>query len=540
MTCCSRCWTAACAMPSIAVRPARTSSSPASQAGAGPRTASVRHSPENPTLTATPAITARAGPGAAAYPRAIQTWNGTRPTLTANPASSSTCAVVRAAPAGTEPKLASASDPDLSASSSRPASSAAPLTLPNANVTRAAAGRPERSRSNPASRENATVTDSQANSSVNASVAMSTTATAPRHSAYPAPRPRRTGPVCAAQLANARDTIVAAPNAISRNSPESRSAASPPVPAPRSQPCPAPSSPPAVVAGAPPPAPAAPPTRPTRRRPAGTAPPAARPPAPPAPAAPAPAPGAPAAPRPSGPAAPRPRAARALRPAPTSIPSPPSPPGAIAGPRGRRPRRGTPGQPAGRQQDAVQDAERVRRRARHPHVDREDAARPAAGAITAAVQPAAHRVGADSHDQFRLRHRLMRPPQRPGHPRGAGPGHQQDVGMPGARGEEHAQPVHVVGRVQQRQDLPFLRAVRPGIHVPEVHAAAQGSSAPAQPGPCLGKALGGFRHLGNDQRLPGRRGDAGPGRPGEQVRPLRDAPAALHAPSLVKPDRQAA
>ena len=37
--------TAACAMPSTAVRPASTSSVPITQAGGGPSTSSVRHSP---------------------------------------------------------------------------------------------------------------------------------------------------------------------------------------------------------------------------------------------------------------------------------------------------------------------------------------------------------------------------------------------------------------------------------------------------------------------------------------------------------------
>jgi hypothetical protein len=78
---------------------------------------------------------ARAGPGAAAYPRGSQTWNGTRPALTANPPSSSTTAVVRTAPPGTWANEASMIECDLVARSSRPASSAAPLTLPNANVT---------------------------------------------------------------------------------------------------------------------------------------------------------------------------------------------------------------------------------------------------------------------------------------------------------------------------------------------------------------------------------------------------------------------
>src|SRR6476646_4351825 len=78
---------------------------------------------------------ARAGPGAAAYQRGSQTWSGTRPALTANPPSSSTSAVGRAAPPGTWANEASMIECDLVARSSRPASSAAPLTLPKAKVT---------------------------------------------------------------------------------------------------------------------------------------------------------------------------------------------------------------------------------------------------------------------------------------------------------------------------------------------------------------------------------------------------------------------
>ena len=95
---------------------------------------------------------ARAGPGAAAYPRGSQTWNGTRPALTANPPSSSTSAVVRAAPPGTWANEASMIECNLVARSSKPASSAAPLAFPNANVIWAAAARPGLFRSVPASR----------------------------------------------------------------------------------------------------------------------------------------------------------------------------------------------------------------------------------------------------------------------------------------------------------------------------------------------------------------------------------------------------
>ena len=103
-------------------------------------------------MTQTPAMIARAGPGAAAYPRGIQTWNGTSPALTANPASSSTCAVVRAAPPGTCANDASMIECDLVGQQQQADSSAAPLTFPNANVIWAAPARSRPFRSAPASR----------------------------------------------------------------------------------------------------------------------------------------------------------------------------------------------------------------------------------------------------------------------------------------------------------------------------------------------------------------------------------------------------
>jgi len=60
--------------------------------------------------------------------------------------------VVRTAPPGTWVNEASMMECDRDARSSRPASSAAPLTLPNANVTWAAAARPGLLRSEPTSR----------------------------------------------------------------------------------------------------------------------------------------------------------------------------------------------------------------------------------------------------------------------------------------------------------------------------------------------------------------------------------------------------
>jgi hypothetical protein len=95
---------------------------------------------------------ARAGPGAAAYPRGSQTWNGTRPALIANPVSSSTSAVVRTAPSGTDANEASERECALATRSSRPIRSAVPLTFPNTTVTRAAPTRSGSRRDAPASR----------------------------------------------------------------------------------------------------------------------------------------------------------------------------------------------------------------------------------------------------------------------------------------------------------------------------------------------------------------------------------------------------
>ena len=60
--------------------------------------------------------------------------------------------MVRAAPPGTWANEASRIECDLVARSSSPVSSAAPLSLPNANVTWAALARPGLFRSDPASR----------------------------------------------------------------------------------------------------------------------------------------------------------------------------------------------------------------------------------------------------------------------------------------------------------------------------------------------------------------------------------------------------
>src|SRR5579875_2853051 len=147
-------------MPISAVNPPSASSRPSSQAGGAPSKASVSH-----------------------------TWNGARPAFAANPATSSTCAAARAAPPGTPANAARLSEPARVASSSSPASSAAPLTFPNDSVTRAPDGRPSRWRSKPARSQKPPVISSQPNRNVNASLAVSTTATASRVSAYPAPSP---------------------------------------------------------------------------------------------------------------------------------------------------------------------------------------------------------------------------------------------------------------------------------------------------------------------------------------------------------------
>ena len=143
---------------------------------------------------------------------------------------------------------------------------------------------------------------------------------------------------------------------------------------------------------------------------------------------------------------------------------------------------------------------------------------------------------ADCDDHLRVRHRVVGLAQRLGHAVRARTGHQQDVGVPRAGGEEHAEPVDVVDRVQQRHDLPLLAAVRPGVDVAQVHRAAQ------CPGPA--RELAGHRgqrgrglHPADDQpvagQLPSR---ARPGRPAEHVGPRGHAPAAQDAAALVDPD----
>src|ERR1019366_1814250 len=83
---------------------------------------------------------ARAGPGAAAYPRGSHTWNGTSPTLTAKPAISSACAVSRPMLPGTRTNEARSSEPERAASKRSPERRRAPVNLAKARVNLAPAG----------------------------------------------------------------------------------------------------------------------------------------------------------------------------------------------------------------------------------------------------------------------------------------------------------------------------------------------------------------------------------------------------------------
>ena len=136
-----------------------------------------------------------------------------------------------------------------------------------------------------------------------------------------------------------------------------------------------------------------------------------------------------------------------------------------------------------------------------------------------AGQPAAHRVGADRDHDLRFRHRVVGAAQRLGHPARPGPGDQQDVGVPRARGQEDAEPVHVVDRVQQGQDLPFLGAVRPGVDMPQVHRTAQRGGPGAQAVSQRGQPLGSLGHLGDHQAAAGQRRGRRARRPAEYVGP---------------------
>jgi hypothetical protein len=98
--------------------------------------------------------------------------------------------------------------------------------------------------------------------------------------------------------------------------------------------------------------------------------------------------------------------------------------------------------------------------------------------LALAQQTAADRVGAGRDHDLRIWHAVVGGAQRAAHAARPGPGDQQHVGVPRAGGEEHAQPTDVVDRAEQRLDLPLLAAVGSGVHVPDVHAAAQRGGLP--------------------------------------------------------------
>ena len=106
-------------------------------------------------------------------------------------------------------------------------------------------------------------------------------------------------------------------------------------------------------------------------------------------------------------------------------------------------------------------------------VDRHAVTDTTAEHLAARDQTAADGVGSGRDDQLGVGHPVVGELQRPGHARGPGPGDQQDVRVPRAGGEEDAEPVDVVDGAEQSLDLPLLAAVRPGVHVPDVDAAAK-------------------------------------------------------------------
>ena len=76
-----------------------------------------------------------------------------------------------------------------------------------------------------------------------------------------------------------------------------------------------------------------------------------------------------------------------------------------------------------------------------------------------AQEAATDRVGAGGDHDLRVGHPVVGGPQRPGHPGRSRSGDEQDVGMARAGGEEDPEPVNVVHRAEQREDLPFVAAV---------------------------------------------------------------------------------
>ena len=105
--------------------------------------------------------------------------------------------------------------------------------------------------------------------------------------------------------------------------------------------------------------------------------------------------------------------------------------------------------------------------------------RPPVTASLPAQQAAADRVGADRDHDLRIGHAVVGGAQRAGHAARPGPGDQQHVGVPGAGGEEDAQPVDVVDRVEQglRSPAPRCRPTRR----PRAAGAPQRRSAAVRP-----------------------------------------------------------
>src|SRR5580692_8375232 len=193
-------------------------------------------------------------------------------------------------------------------------------------------------------------------------------------------------------------------------------------------------------------------------------------------------------------------------------------------------------EPARRDEERFQDSERAGGISGDPDVNR-NVGGDAGQAL--AEQAAADRVGADGDDHPGVRHALIRRAQRADHAGRARAGDEQDVGVARARGEEDAEPVHVVDRAEQRLDFPLGAAVRARVHVPDVHAAAQRGGAGGEGGPGGGDGIAGLGGIGHDEGRPDERGRgwAGrAGRPGEQVGTRLNAATAQDAAALVDAD----